>query len=248
MRDQQVQLAALTAPITSITSANNPQAVHVLAEVSRAFQSAKIANATSAVGATAASPSVARTKAAQPAAAAAIPSQAKAAQTGAVTTQDPETADTPDATGGQSLTPRSAAVNALDPSGVANVLASAAQLALDIYVRCPPHHRIHGVQLRDFLGDVAALNPYAISHFGLLNEGDSFQRFGDVAADIISGDVNQLQTRSMGCLASITPTRVSRPRRRSPSPAPQRQARCPEPSTIRQQRSNRVLIPAPKEL
>ena len=198
VRDQQVKLAALTAPITVHNVANNPAAVHVLAEVSRAFQSAKIANATSAVGATAASPSVARTKAAQPAAAAAIPSQAKVAQTGAVTTQDPETADTPDATGGQSLTPRSAAVNALDTAGVANILASAAQLALDSYVTVPARViEFTAYNVSTFLGDVAALNPHAISHF-LLNEGDSFQRFGDVAADIISGDVNQLQNAING--------------------------------------------------
>src|SRR5690349_21130275 len=91
VRNQQVQLAAMASPITIRNPADASQAVHVVAQVARAFQNAKAANVASPAGATSAAPSVARPKVA---AAAATPSQGGGAQTGAVTTQDPATADT----------------------------------------------------------------------------------------------------------------------------------------------------------
>ena len=202
VRDQQVQLAALAAPTAVHNPATTPQAVHVLAGVSRAFQSAKTANATSAVGATAASPSFARTKVAKPAAAAAIPSQAKATQAGAVTTQDPETADTPGATDGQSLSPRSAAVNAFDPPGVANVLASAVQLGFDAFIGVPAGLTEQTVfNFESLIFEVATLNPNnirdAFSDF-FEDERDTLQNFGG----IISDDVQQLQD-SIGHLFGV---------------------------------------------
>ena len=192
--DQQVQLAALTAPI-SIRAASNPQAVHVLADVSRAFQFAKAANATSAVGASAASPPPAGTKVAQ-LAADTIPSQTNAAQTGAVTQQDPETDNTPSTAGGQSLIPGSAAVNAFDPSGVANVLASTAQLVIDVNIALPARViEATAFNLDDFVHDAAA-NPFdlvgALSRF-LTIEGDTINHVGDVFSRLVSDDTDQLQ-------------------------------------------------------
>jgi hypothetical protein len=203
VRDQQVQLAALAAPTAVHNPATTPQAVHVLAEVSRAVQSAKTANATSAVGATAAAPSVARTKVAQPAAAATIPSQASALQTSAGTTPDPENADTPDAAGSQSLAPRSAAVNAFDPPGVANVLVSATQLVVDAFVVVPADLMVATASnFQAFLLDAATLNPHSLSDF-LTKEGDTIQQLGDQAADIIGDDVQQLQ-ESVGDLFDVS--------------------------------------------
>jgi len=82
---QQVHLAALTAPISVHNPARNPQAVHVLADVSRALQAVKAAHATSTIGGTSASPSGARTTVPRLAAAAAAPTLAKAVQIGAAT-------------------------------------------------------------------------------------------------------------------------------------------------------------------
>jgi hypothetical protein len=193
--DQQVHLAALTAPISIHNPARNPQAVHVLADVSRAFQVVKAANATSAIGGTSASPSGARTTVPQLGAAAAIPALAKAAQIGAVTAQDPETADTPGAAGGQSLVPRSAAVNAFDPSGVENVLASAGQLLVDVNIELP--RRIleaSAVNFDDFLHD-AARNPFdavgALSRF-LAAEGDTISTVGDAFSSVVGDDAQHL--------------------------------------------------------
>jgi hypothetical protein len=119
VRNQQVQLAASVSPITVHNVADNPAVVHVLAEASRTFQSAKTTNATSAVGGTSVSPSVARTKVAQPAAPAASPAQAKAAPTGAVTTRGPETGDEPSSDAGESSTAGGLVTNALYQSGSA---------------------------------------------------------------------------------------------------------------------------------
>jgi|SoiMethySBSTD1v2_1073268.scaffolds.fasta_scaffold607358_1 hypothetical protein len=215
VRNQQVQLAALAAPLTAHSPANIPRAVHVLAQVSRALQSAKTANATSA---TPASPSVARMKVAQPAAATAIPSQANAAQTGVVTTPDPETADAPGATAGQSLTPRSAAVNAFDPAGVANVLASAAQLAIDSFIAVPAGViEATAFNVDTFLLDAATLNPNAFTDF-LTQESDTIQQLGQVAAGIIGDDVQQLQD-SIGDLSGVTAAKmVTKPGATATSP------------------------------
>jgi hypothetical protein len=173
LRNQQVQLAALATPITVQNPADKPKAVHVLAEVSRAFQAAKAANVASAVGATSASPSVARTKVDQPAAA--IPSQASAAQTGAVTTQDPATADTPGSDGGQSSTVRGPVVNAFDPSGVGEVLADTAQLAIDTFIEVPAFFAGDvAFDVDDLLHDVVAGDPDAFSNF-FQTVSDDFQ-------------------------------------------------------------------------
>ncbi|WP_457144917.1 hypothetical protein [Mycobacterium sp. URHB0021] len=199
--DQQVQLAAMTTPIRIHGTASNPQAVHVLADVSRAFQLFKVANATPAVGTSAASSSPARTKVAPRAAAAAIPSQANATQTGAVTQQHPETDNSPSAAGGQSLIPRSAAVNAFDPSGVPNVLASAAQLVIDVNIALPARViEATASNLDDFVHDAAG-NPFdlvgALSRF-LTTEGDTISNVGDVFSHVVSDDTEQLQNAING--------------------------------------------------
>ena len=205
--DQQVHLAALTAPISVHNPAGNPQAVHVLADVSRAFQVVKAANATSAIGGTSASPSVGRTTVPQLGAAAAIPALAKTAQTGAVTKQDPETADTPGAAGGQSLVPRSAAVNAFDPSAVENVLTSAGQLLVDVNIELP--RRIleaSAVNFDDFLHD-AARNPFdavgALTRF-LAAEGDTIMTVGDAFGSVVGDDAEHLYD-AIGAVFGVKP-------------------------------------------
>jgi hypothetical protein len=200
--DQQVHLAALTTPINIHNSARNPQAVHVLADVSRAFQVVKGANATSAIGGTSASPSVGRATVPQLGAAAAVPALAKTAQTGAVTTQDPETADTPSAAGGQSLAPRSAAVNAFDPSGIENVLTSAGQLLVDVNIELPRQIlEASAVNFDDFLHD-AARNPFdevgALSRF-LAAEGDTIKTVGDAFSSVVGDDAAHLY----GAIAAV---------------------------------------------
>jgi hypothetical protein len=193
--DQQVHLAASTAPISIHNPAGSPQAVHVLADVSRAFQVVKAAKATTAIGGTSASPSVGRATVPRLAAAAAIPALAKAAQTSAATKQDTETADTPGDVGGQSLVPRSAAVNAFDPSGIENVLASAGQLLVDVNIAFPRRVlEATAVNFDDFLHDAAG-HPFdlvgALSRF-LTTEGESITKVGDVFSSVVGDDAGHL--------------------------------------------------------
>jgi hypothetical protein len=206
--DQQVHLAALTAPIGIHNPAANPQAVHILADVSRAFHVVKAANATSAIGRTSASPSVGRATIPQlGAAAATVPALAKTAQTGAVTKQDPETANTPGAAGGQSLVPRSAAVNAFDPSAVENVLTSAGQLLVDVNIELPRQIlAATAVNFDDLLHDAAG-HPFdlvgALSRF-LTTESESINKVGDVFSSIVSDDTNELQN-AIGAVFGVKP-------------------------------------------
>jgi hypothetical protein len=206
--DQQVHLAALTAPISVHNPARNPQAVHVLADVSRAFHVVKAANATSAIGGTSASPSGARTTVPQLGAAAAIPAMAKATQTGAVTKQDPQTADTPSAAGGQSLVPRRAAINAFDPSAVENVLASAGQLLVDVNIELP--RRIleaSAVNFDDFLHD-ATRNPFdtvsALTRF-FAAEGPTIMAVGDAFDSVVRDDTAHLYD-AIGAVFGVKPS------------------------------------------
>jgi hypothetical protein len=57
---------------------------------------------------------------------------------GALTTQDPETADTPSSNEAQSSTAGSPVANAFDPPGVARVRAPTAQLAIHTVITAPP--------------------------------------------------------------------------------------------------------------
>lgn len=196
VRNQQVQLAAMASPITIHSPANSPQAVHAVAEVARAFQSAKAANVASTAGATSASPSVARPKVAQPTAA--TPSQASAAQTGAVTTQDPATADTPGSDGGQSSTVSGPVSNAIDPSGVGTVLADTAQLAIDTFIGVPANFTADVAFDVDQLAiDLAAGDPDAFSNF-FSTVSDDFQ----TNVGFITDDIQSLQD-SIGGLFGV---------------------------------------------
>ena len=133
---------------------------------------------------------------------------AKTAQTGAVTKQDPQTADTPSAAGGQSLVPRSAAVNAFDPSAVENVLTSAGQLLVDVNIELP--RRIleaSAVNFDDFLHD-ATRNPFdtvsALTRF-FAAEGATIMAVGDAFDSVVGDDTLNLYD-AIGAVFGVKPS------------------------------------------
>jgi hypothetical protein len=179
VRTNDVQLAALSTPLTPGKFADQSAAVHVLAEVSRGLESIKAANAASGR--------------AHPLLASATPARAQV-QTGVVTAQDPLPTPTPATDNHRSSTaPRRAAVNAIDPPAITNVLAQATQLALDVSIG-EPARLVEGTvfSLDAFIIDVGTLDPDTIS--------SAFQDFIDSESEVINSvhadlsfDVNGLQ-------------------------------------------------------
>lgn len=179
VRINDVQLAAATTPLTPRRIADQPAAVHVLAEVSRGLESTKAANSAS-----------------DPVMSSAAPARAQL-KTGAVRAQDPVTTPAPATGDHQSSTaPRRAAVNAIDPPGIANVLAQAAQLALDAVIAEPAFFVGQTVFSVDtFLVDVATLDPDTVSA--------AFQNFVDDESDSIKDDFNDLTADAQGLQDAI---------------------------------------------
>ena len=121
VRNSDMRLEAVFTPLTSSGPVHRPEAVHLLAEVSRGLASVKAANTTS-------------TGRANPLLSSAR-SDVKADE---VTAHNPAAVNVPDSDDRQTVThPDSAAVNAVDAPAIGGVLATVTQLALDMAIAFP---------------------------------------------------------------------------------------------------------------
>ncbi len=175
-----VRLDALSTPLTSSGPADRPDAVHLLAEVSRGLTSMKAANAAS-------------TGRANP-----LLSPAKTARadmkTGVVTGPGPATADAPDSDNREAGgAPESDAVNAIDAPTIGGILATATQLALDTAITAPATFAQGTVaNLNQVILAAGTLDPNAVSQaFKGFVFGETLTL--GVAATTISADLTSLQ-------------------------------------------------------
>jgi hypothetical protein len=166
VRSQQIQLAASVSPFTTRHVASPAMSLHALAEVTRKFESAKPAAAPPSGPAKHAPSPVARVASGPSAAVAMTPSPAST---------------------------RSTAVATVDLPGIADVIARAAQLAIDITVAEPA--MIVGAtafNIDDLLIDVASLDPETINS-AFENFIDSETAVVKITLDDVDGDLQSLR-------------------------------------------------------
>ncbi|MGY4653441.1 hypothetical protein [Mycobacterium sp. URHB0021] len=182
---QQIQLAVSAPPVTTRHVAHTAMPVHALAEVTRKFESAKSAAATPSGPAKHAPSPVARIAAGRSATAAMTPSQASR----------------PDSDNARPSA-RSTAVATVELPGIADVVAHAAQLAIDIMIAEPA--MIVGAtafNIDELLIDAASLNPDTIDT-ALENFIDSETAVVKITLDDVDGDLQSLR-ESVGALLGV---------------------------------------------
>lgn len=180
VRINDLRLDALSTPLAAGGLADRPEAVHLLADVSRGLTTLKAANAASSGRANPLSSSATTARANM--------------KTGVVTAPNPATADTPDSDSREAVgAPHSNAVNTIDAPTIGGILATAVQLALDSTITAQATF-IQGTManLNQVILAVGTLDPNAVK--GALQGFVTGEVLTiGVAATTVSADLTSLQ-------------------------------------------------------